>query len=163
MSYELHAVIAGGEMLRGASRGMAATRPASIGQGLALIPMTDALSDSFAAAAAADDDADGVGIPGFWRLTEGCGKTLADWSAAGPVAYVEAEYFGGVGEQQAAVWDGGALVLGPLHAQEGRAFPPAGSPISQALRRLGVVAGAGEDEFSAVGLDRHRDGRAWIA
>ncbi|WP_329128404.1 hypothetical protein OG727_23290 [Streptomyces caniferus] len=75
---------------------------------------------------------------------------------------MEAEYFGGVGEQQAAVWEGGHLVLGPLHAGEGQAFPAAGSPLSRALRRLGAVAGAGEDEFSAVGLDRHRDGGAWI-
>ncbi|MFC9289815.1 hypothetical protein ACFT0E_24705, partial [Streptomyces sp. NPDC057052] len=73
-----------------------------------------------------------------------------------------AEYFGGVGEQRAAVWDGGTIVWGPLHVEEGQAFPPAGSPISQALRRLGVVAGAGEDEFSAVELDRYRHGEAWI-
>jgi hypothetical protein len=29
---------------------------------------------------------------------------LATLSAASPVAYVEAEYFGGVGQQRAAVW-----------------------------------------------------------
>jgi hypothetical protein len=79
-----------------------------------------------------------------------------------PVTYVEAEYVGGVGEQQAAVWDAGTIALGPLHVQEGQPFPPAGSPISQALRRLGAVASAGEDEFSAVALDRHRHGEAWI-
>lgn len=82
--------------------------------------------------------------------------------SAGPVAYVEAEYFGGVGEQAAAVWDGGALVLGPLHEPEGQPSPPAGSPISQALRRLGVEAGAGEDEFTAAGLGRHRDVEGWL-
>jgi flavin reductase (DIM6/NTAB) family NADH-FMN oxidoreductase RutF len=32
-----------------------------------------------------------------------------------------------------------------------------------ALRRLGVVAGPGQDEFSAAGLHRHRHGEAWIA
>ncbi|MGY5123676.1 hypothetical protein [Streptomyces nigrescens] len=108
-------------------------------------------------------DCSDPGALGFWRLSGGFEKTLADWSTAGPVAYVEAAYFGGVGEQQAAVWDGGTIVLGPLHVQEGQPFPPAGSAVSQALRRLGVVASAGEDEFSAVGLDRHRHGEGWIA
>ncbi|MFC9287273.1 hypothetical protein ACFT0E_11430, partial [Streptomyces sp. NPDC057052] len=120
-----------------------------------LMPMTDALFDSVA-------DGSGVGALGFWRLPGGFEKALAAWSAGGPVAYVEAEYFGGVGEQRAAVWDGGTIVWGPLHVEEGQPFPPAGSPISQALRRLSVVAGAGEDEFSAVGLDRYRHGEAWI-
>jgi hypothetical protein len=156
MGYDLRAVIADGEALRGAARDLPAARLASIGQGLSLMPMTNALFDSVA-------DGSGVGTLGFWRLPGGFEKTLAAWSAGGPVAYVEAEYFGGEGEQQAAVWNGGSIVLGPLHVEEGQPFPPAGSPISQALRRLGVVASAGEDEFSAVGLDRHRHGEAWIA
>ncbi|MCX4576086.1 hypothetical protein OHB41_23465 [Streptomyces sp. NBC_01571] len=156
MSYDLQAVIAGEEVLRAASLDLPAARMASLGQGLSLMPMTDALFDSVA-------DGSDNGALGFWRLPGGFEKTLADWSTAGPVAYVEAEYFGGVGEQQAAVWDAGTVVLGPLHVQEGQPFPPAGSAISQALRRLGVVASAGEDEFSAVGLGRHRHGERWIA
>jgi len=156
MGYDLQAVIAEGEVLRGVARDLPMARLASIGQGLALMPMTDALFDSVA-------DGSGVGALGFWRLPGGFENSLADWSAGGPVAYVEAEYFGGVGEQRAAVWDGGTVVLGPLHVDEGQPFASAGSPISQALRRLGVVAGAGEDEFSAVGLDRHRHDQAWIA
>ncbi|MFJ4536809.1 hypothetical protein ACIP39_12715 [Streptomyces tibetensis] len=156
MSYELRAVIAAGEALCGATRGPAAARTTSIGQGLWLLPMTDALCESVA-------DRGRSGALGFQRLPGGFEKLLADWSAAGPVAYVEAEYFGGVGEQGAAVWDGGGVVLGPLRVEEGEPFAPAGSPVSQALRRLGVVSGAGPDEFSAVGLDRHRHTDAWIA
>ncbi|MEU3991752.1 hypothetical protein AB0F24_25905 [Streptomyces platensis] len=155
MGYDLHAVIAEEEVLRGAARDLPAARLASIGQGLSLMPMTDVLFDSVA-------DGSGVGALGFWRLPGGFEQSLAAWSAGGPVAYVEAEYFGGVGEQQAAVWDGGSIVLGPLQVEEGGPFPSAGSPISQALRRLGVVASAGDDEFSAVGLDRHRHSEAWL-
>lgn len=87
---------------------------------------------------------------------------LVVWSAAGPVARVDAEYFGGLGEQWATVWKGGVAVLGPLHLPEGEPFPAEGSPISRALRRLGVVAGAGEDEFTAVGLGRHRAPEDWL-
>ncbi|MEV8311993.1 hypothetical protein AB0P36_32930 [Streptomyces flavidovirens] len=72
---------------------------------MSLMPMTDALFDSVA-------DGSDAGALGFWRLPGGFEKTLAYWSTDGPVAYVEAEYFGGVGEQKAAVWYGGTIVLG---------------------------------------------------
>ncbi|MFJ8053507.1 hypothetical protein [Streptomyces luteogriseus] len=156
MSYDLKAVIAGEEILRTATRDLCAVRLASIGQGLSLMPVTDALFEAVA-------DGGGDSASESRRLPGGFEKALAGWSAGGPVAYVEAEYFGGVGEQWAAVWDAGAIVLAPLHVEEGEPFPPAGSPISQALRRLGVATRAGEDEFSAVGLDRHRHSEAWIS
>jgi hypothetical protein len=55
---------------------------------------------------------------------------LAAWSAVDPVAYVEAEYFGGIGSQFAAVWRGGTLVLGPLILREDEPRPaPGWSPI----------------------------------
>ncbi|MGW6647489.1 hypothetical protein [Streptomyces iakyrus] len=156
MSYDLQAVIADESALRAATRDLSAARLASIGQGLSLMPMTDALFDTLT-------DGSGASTLGFRRLPGGFDETLADWSAMGPVAYVEAEYFGGTGEQRAAVWDAGTIALAPLHVDEDQPFPPQGSPISQALRRLGAVAGAGEDEFSAVGLHRHRRNEAWIA
>jgi hypothetical protein len=156
MAYVLQAVIAGDELLRGASRDLPAARVAPLGQGLSLAPMTDELFDAVA-------DGTDVDSLGFWRLPGGFDRLLAEWSAAGPVAYVEAEYFGGWGEQHAAVWACGAIVLGPLHLPEGQPLPPTGGPISQALRQLGVLTIATEDEFSAVGLDRHRHSEDWIA
>lgn len=156
MTYELSAVIGGAELLRGISRDLPAARPAPLGQGLALMPMTGALLD------AVTEGGTGEAL-GFWRLPEGFPARLADWSTAGPLAYVEAEYFGGIGEQQAVVWDGGTIVLGPVQVREREPFPPTSSPISQALRRLGVVAHGAEDEFSAVRLGRHRHGDKWIA
>ncbi|MEV2253347.1 hypothetical protein AB0I94_22645 [Streptomyces sp. NPDC050147] len=146
----------GGEVLRAAARDQPAAQLASIGQGLSLMPMTEALLDYVA-------DGGDDGVPGFWRLPGGFAKTLAEWSTAGPVAYAEAEYFGGVGEQTAVVRDAGAIVLGPLHEPEGAPSPPTGSPISRALRRLSAVAGTGEDEFTAVGLGRHRSVEGWVA
>lgn len=110
MGYDLHAVIGGEEVLRRAGRATPAARSVPLGQGLSLMPMTDALLDALRAG------------------------------------------------------DGGrALVFGPLRVDEGEPSPPAGSPVSQALRRLGVVTGPGEDEFSAVGLHRHRHDEAWVS
>jgi len=86
---------------------------------------------------------------------------LRSWAARGPLAYVEAEFFGGVGTQAAAVWDGGRLAFGPVIMEEAEPVPAAGTPISQALARLGVARGEYHDEFEAAGLGRRRDTKAW--
>ncbi|MFI5563421.1 hypothetical protein ACIA2T_29415 [Amycolatopsis japonica] len=88
---------------------------------------------------------------------------LAECSEQGAVAYVEAEYFGGAGTQFAQVWEGGEIVLGPLYVDEDEPDPADGSPISQALRRLGTLRGDHFDEFDAVGLGRHRDTDDWLS
>jgi hypothetical protein len=128
----------------------------AVGQGLHLLPMTD---DFF-------DEVRQSGVPAslhnFWTLPGGFDRLLAAWSVKGPVAYVEAEYFGGAGTQAAAVWHGGVLALGPLVETGDPRYPARPSPISQALRRLGVSPEAHLDEFEAVGLGRHRDIDGWL-
>ncbi|MEU9189766.1 hypothetical protein AB0D14_35560 [Streptomyces sp. NPDC048484] len=156
MGYTLQAVIAGDELLRAASRDVPGARVAPLRQGLSLMPMTDEVFDAIT-------DGSAAGNLGFWRLPGGFETLLAQWSAAGPIAYVEAEYFGGVGEQRAAVWADGALVLGPLDAPTKKWLSRTVSPISQALRQLRVRRSLGEDEFEAVGLDRHRNNDDWIS
>lgn len=148
MAYTLQAAIAGDELLRAASRDVPGTHVVPFLQGLSLLPMTDAAFDAVT-------DGGATGALGFWKLPGGFEGLLAQWSAAGPVACVEAEYFGGVGEQRAAVRVGGSLALGALETPARRGSH-AVSPVSQALRRLGARRSLGEDEFSAVGLDRHR-------
>lgn len=102
------------------------------------------------------------GALGFWRLSGGFEGLLAQWSATGPVAYVQAEYFGGTGEQRAAVWADGALALGPLD-EPAKGTSRQVSPISRALRRLGARSSPDKDEFDAVGLYRHRHSDEWVA
>ncbi|MEU7086986.1 hypothetical protein [Streptomyces achromogenes] len=118
--------------------------------------MTDELVDAVA------DDGD-ARVLGFQRLSAGFEGILAGWSVAGPLTYVEAEHFGGVGEQRAVVWADGDLVLGPLDVPVKRWFSRSVGPVSQALRRLGARRGIDGDEFDAVGLDRYRWTDDWAA
>lgn len=153
MGYQLQAVVASASVLRTVATG--SDMPVcELGQGLALMPITERFHDRVSTL-------DGERL-GFWLMPGGFGEALAAWSLTGPVAYVEAESFGGVGEQRAALWDRGALALGPLHCDEGQRFPSEGSPISQVLRRLGAVRRQIGDEFDAVGLGRHRDMDSWF-
>ncbi len=153
MGYVLQAVIAAEPVLREVAVGpdMPVCR---LDHRLALMPITPEFHDRVSVA-----DGDRLG---FWMLPGSFAGTLALWSHSGPVAYVEAEYFGGTGQQRAAVWEAGALAFGPLHCAEGEGFPPEGSPISQALRRLGVSRGDHFDEFDSAGLSRHRTMERWI-
>ncbi|MFC3891451.1 hypothetical protein ACFOWZ_08180 [Lentzea rhizosphaerae] len=62
---------------------------------------------------------------------------------------------------RAQVREQGRSVLGPLVLEEDDPVPDV-SPISLALRRLGVEKGEPHDEFDAVGLGRHRSTSAWL-
>lgn len=64
-------------------------------------------------------------------------------------AVLDTEYFGGLGDQAAAVYRCGEELMPPTLAARG--------PISQALKLLGVERGNHYDEFDAVGLAHHRD------
>lgn len=153
--YCLQAVIATESVLRELAGSTTEARIVPLGQDLWLLPMTDALFDAVTVAEAPELD-------GFWKAPAGFDRLLGACSKAGPVAYVEADYFGGVGAQNALTWDAGKIVLGPLRLAEGESASTAGTPISQALRRLGAAKGNHVDEFAAVGLGRHRDTDDWL-
>ena len=89
---------------------------------------------------------------------------LEDVSSLGPVAYLEAEFWGGDGCQASVVWDARSVVHGPIVEQDAFSRAPLGDgAINQALRRLGVRVGEGApDEFATVGLGRHRRSEAWL-
>jgi hypothetical protein len=155
MGYELQAVIASKPVLLTLAGHITEACIVPLGQHLFLLPMTDAFFGAVTVAGAAE-------LAGFWNAPAGFDHALAACSVNGPVAYVEAEFFGGTGTQSVQAWDGGEVVLGPLHQAEGEPSATAGSPISQALRQLGAARGDYFDEFDAVGLGRHRDTQDWL-
>lgn len=153
--YRLQAVIAAEHVLRDLVGACEDANIAPLNQGLSLLPMIDEFFDAVTVREMPKLD-------GFWKIPAGFHLALAACSANGPVAYVEADYFGGTGEQSAMVWDAGQIVLGHLRLAGKISIPDAGTPISQALRRLGVTKGVHQDEFDAVGLHRHRDTAQWL-
>ncbi|MCZ4102509.1 MULTISPECIES: hypothetical protein [Streptomyces] len=153
--YCLQAVIATESVLRELVGSTAGACIVPLGQHLWLLPMTDALFDAVTVAGASELD-------GFWKAPAGLDRLLATCSETGPVAYIEADHFGGAGTQTAQVWNAGQVALGPLRLAEGGPSPTTGTPISQALRWLGAAKGDHVDEFAAVGLGRHRDTGDWL-
>ncbi|MDY0816171.1 hypothetical protein [Kitasatospora purpeofusca] len=171
MSYELQALIGPAELVAVAAAEVPAARPRPLAQGLALIPATPEFLAAFrggegnpSAPAAPPAPRAVTAVPFDW-FPDGLERRLAAWSKAAPIACVEADYFGGTGTQRAAVWADGRLDLGPVTSGGSEPFPPEGSPISRALRRLGAQVGEGgaRDEFDAVGLGAHRSTASWAS
>jgi hypothetical protein len=96
------------------------------------------------------------------RLTSSEASVFAESSLAGPLGYVETEYFGGTGSQAAVLWERGRVTLGPLRFEtiwdeSTQAVRELGTPaINAVLAKLGVSKRPGEDEFDALGLGRLR-------
>jgi hypothetical protein len=160
MQYELSAIVSTPQVLELVSAPHRCARLVPLATAnLGLIPVTEDLVFEL----------DGQGIrvspeTGFWHLSIGLQRLLVTASARGPIAYLEADYFGREGRQTAAVWNSGVTVYGPRILGRNEAFPAGGnSPICGALRQLGVVAVGHRDEFVVAGLGRYRRTVDWCA
>ena len=137
MGYRIAAAVASLELLTADRSGLPVV---PLDDGWALVPFPSADPDP-------PEDVDPVDVESIVRRL----------SAAGPVAFVWADIFGGHGTQRGEVWRDGTLIFGPVEEWIG-AGP---TPISRALAALGVQA-RGRDEFGTVRLDRHRDTVDWL-
>ncbi|MFF3558090.1 hypothetical protein ACFYXL_32300 [Streptomyces tsukubensis] len=140
MSYRLHAAVSDFDRLRLRTSGMPWAVVAPLAQRMGLLVLPDGLR---------------ADLP----------RTLSDLSQGGPVAQVEADFWGGDGHQTAALWRAGAREWGPVHTAEFDG-PRDDWPINAALARLGVTRaapGAPEyrDLFVEVGLGRGRNEEDW--
>lgn len=135
-------------------------------QGFAIIPVDADFIDS------ATEARPWRSTTAFMRLTDSFHDLLRELSRLGPLAYIETEYFGGVGGQGAAVYSGGEVIMEP-EWQESRSINRAlgrigvrrhrvtigvimPRPINRALRRLGVRRRPVRDRFATLGLEAYR-------
>lgn len=152
MGYMIQAILAAGDILTPAPSWIADSQVVALSQNIAMIPITEALYDQFLHEHTMHEENP------FCRLTYlslPIATRLAELSKRGTVAYIEAEYFGGIGEQWAVVWREGKVLIGPLHT-------PGRGAINQALHLLGVPCRGRTDEFDVVGLFLHRFNEEWL-
>ncbi|MCW3842785.1 hypothetical protein ONA70_22040 [Micromonospora yasonensis] len=89
-------------------------------------------------------------------------QVLARWSRQGPVAYLEAEFAGGLGHQAAVVWQDGEVSWGPCFDRT-LDRPRSEWPINAALARLGAEPGPWIDPFAELGLHLECGTAGWLA
>ena len=154
MAYQLNAIL--GELKR-LQTAASATLPAVIvplaGE-LGLIPLTEELFEAVNKGSEGNYEAE---ERHFTYLSTQIARWLQWLSVGTTIAYVEADYFGGLGTQCAVAWKDGVEVLPPTKA-EGKAK----GAINHALGLLGVRAAVGKDEFDTVDLGRHRKMEDWV-
>lgn len=163
MGHHLDAFIARREVLTGLPPLLPGARMRPLAQGLWLAPVTEDLRPR--AMEAADND-DGGPFVRLVAVLDEIGRAL---SQRGDVAWIETDYFGGVGESRARLWRAGDVViaedgvnavlraLGVVRVHE-RSELVEGSTLLRALRKVGVepIKPRLLDEWDSVGLAEHR-------
>lgn len=151
MGYTLEALLGTQPFAERLRAGYPYAKIVPLNQGLFMLPLIDALCEELHK----KHDASFTQLfAELWNLSPTVAALAAKLSEGTTVAYVEAEFFGGAGDQGTVVWQDQRIILGPLRAPHA---------INQALRLLGVRAGAHFDEFDAVDLGRHRTTEEWVS
>lgn len=150
MAHSIHALIASEKLLRSIHEKDPCSAIIPLSPNLALLPLTDELLDRIERLPVGKKRVE----TRFEELTPNFKAFIASASMSGALACVFTDYFGGQGVQGALVIKGGEFLYGPSVET---------NSINSALRRLGVVAEGGNDEFDTVGLGRYRSNEKWIA
>jgi hypothetical protein len=154
--HDVEALIAKSDTLAAGARRFESAVVCPLVQGFSLLPITDVLGKELAVYRPGTKATLAKPVQG---LSDGLHALAVEVSHASPVAYIRTFYLGGQGGQDALVWDKGSLRFSPATQGYNQVWP--NSPISQALRTIGVVAERGEDEFDTVGLGKHRETHDW--
>ncbi|MBJ6111833.1 hypothetical protein JAO73_22625 [Hymenobacter sp. BT523] len=118
-----------------------------LGQGLSLMPLLEDVIDGLTNCQPSE-----AVVPSYF-LTAHLEARILQHIGTATVGYLEAEYFGGHGEQTAVLWQGGnrQFVAGPTYGA-----------INAVLEALGVrLHSTKEDAFDAVNLGRYRHTDEW--
>lgn len=162
MGHQINAIIGSERTLLGLAARLGPPRPTEVGLNLWALPLNEQRLDMMAMSVEPRFD-------GFTYLSPTLAHAIAQGLGEGSALYIETAYFGGMGDQGAALFENGKLVWKKSESTfrsekpkslfarliSGQRLPPK-SPISEGLGSLGVVPASGEDEFDCVGLGRFR-------
>jgi len=160
VGYELCALVTRADALDDIGHDL---RAVPLRQGFALIPITSEVFDELGG---------GLAEPfgdTFDFLSGGVRDLAVRLSAHHPVAYLEIDFFGGIGTQSSVVWSDQTVHAGP-HSHDfnwhgfdrGEPDPPREQwPVNAALIALGATHHPSSDAFDALGLGRHRNTGQW--
>lgn len=159
MGYVLEALLAPPTLAEAAAASLPGTGVVRLHERIALVPITED-----AAEALSPGDRSIISLLTKEPLPAALTELLRRTSRKGPIAYVEADFFGGTGQQAAVLWEHGEIALGPLIDPDDLVRgSPSQWPFNQVLRRMGVPVAPGQpDEFATAGLGRHRETEDWL-
>ena len=147
MGYSLRAFIGPADALLPLAAAYPVAVRVALAQGLCLIPLTDELYDAVVNGVESD------AIAPFSFMTTLLEQQVRSHIGLVAVGYLEADYFGGHGQQAALCWQNG----------QRQVWGPNQGAINALLAQLGVITARGhQDAFEAVGLGQHRHLEDWV-
>lgn len=156
MGHYISGIVAPLSLLREFSIKKALHPPAHLHEELGFLPLSDSHLDTLFPEQGGFDE-------GMLYLSAALIETLLELSHKAPLAYIETNYVGGTGSQAATMYTEGRCLMKPENTEVGSLTKSRNGPISEALRRLGIVRGPGDyDEFDTVGLGRFRRNEDWM-
>jgi len=164
MVYTLEALVADEKTLQKVAAQFQNAKVVLLQQGIALVPLTHELTEEIHRSYN-QERVRAFDVDGFYGLSNAVMELAARASIIAPIAYIEAELFGGAGTQAAIIWQDGKIVYGPFVSGTDpfvmEKLPMREWAFNAALRVLGVTADNGKDEFDTVGLGLHRQTHEW--
>lgn len=137
-------------------------KPVTLHQGLAIVFLTSKLFDDIEELV---DSKLNVDYSGFFEyLSPSIYEILVQESRIGKIAYIETDYFGGIGSQSAILFENSQIKIKPLKTEtfwDEKAYnyyhkPEGENAINIVLKELGVYRKKGKDEFDSIGLCNYR-------
>ena len=113
-------------------------------QGYGMVFLTEALLDDIIELF---DISDEFCYPELDYFTVAADQLLQEYTFRTKLAYVETDYFGGVGTQAGVLYENGRISIAPRRGD---------GTINILLRELGVWCARGKDEFDSLNLGRYR-------
>lgn len=131
-------------------------------QGLAIIFLTSKLYDDIVELVDSKLDVDYSEF--FEYLSPSIYEILVQESRSGKLAYIETDYFGGIGSQSAILSENSQIKIKPLKTEtfwDEKAYnyyhkPEGENAINTVLKGLGVYREKDKDEFDSIGLGNYR-------
>lgn len=120
-----------------------------LNDGFGFLPLTEAFDDEVFSNVGTDEEPQSGS-----EVEHGGGESPDEafaqgWMVEFPMAYIEKDYHGGIGNQYAIAWSKGEVIAGPEYSESAGA-------INRALAAIGASKTVLQDEFQFIGLQHHR-------
>lgn len=137
-------------------------KPVALYQGLSIIFLTSKLYDYTVELVDSKLEVDYSEF--FEYLSPSIYEILVQESRIGKLAYIETDYFGGIGSQSAILFENSQIKIKPFKTEtfwDEKAYnychkPEGENAINIVLKELGVYREKGKDEFDSIGLGNYR-------
>lgn len=144
MGHSIRAFIGKDDVIQKLSDDWIKARDIPLKQGYSMVCLTGDLFDDIMELSEAEDE---LNCSELTLFTTAIFDIMQEYSNNSMLAYIEADYFGGIGMQAGVLFENGKIIINPTEKS---------GIINIILHKLGVYRENGKDEFNSLGLGKYR-------